>query len=60
MEFKTDLGGAKQGYTRIAEAQQEFRMIRQMSERALHDLPLHRDLIGDALNRGAGLPMAVS
>ena len=60
MEFKTDLGAAKQSYTRIEEAQHEFRMIRQMSERALHDLPLHRDLVEDALTRGTRPTMANS
>ena len=60
MEFKTDLGAAKQAYTRIEDAQQEFRMIRQMSERALRDLPLHRELIEDLPNREANLTMANS
>ena len=60
MEFKTDLGAAKQAYVRIEDAQQEFRMIREMSERALRDLPLHRELVEDVLKREAGLTMANS
>ena len=53
MEFRTDLGAAKQIYTRTEDARQEFRVIRQMSDRALGDLPLHRDLIEYALKGGA-------
>ena len=51
MEFKTDLRAAEKAYTRFEDAQREFRMIRQMSERALSDLPLHRDLVEEALRR---------
>ena len=58
MEFKTDLGAAKQTYTRAEDARREFRMIRQMSERALSDLPLHRDLVEEMLKRGAQPTMA--
>ena len=58
MEFRTDLGAARQACTRIEEAQQEFRMIRQMSERALNDLPLHRELVEETLRRGANLTLA--
>jgi tryptophan halogenase len=53
MEFRTDLGAAKQIFTRTEDARQEFRVIRQMSDRALGDLPLHRDLIEYALKGGA-------
>jgi tryptophan halogenase len=58
MEFKTDLGAVRQLYTRTEDARQEFRMIRQMSDRALGDLPLHRDLVEYALKRGGPPAMA--
>ena len=42
MEFKTELGLAQAALTRGADARQEFAMLRQVSERALLDLPDHR------------------
>jgi len=45
MEFKTDLGAARAAFPRFDEAHQEFRMIREMSQHALADLPPHRALV---------------
>jgi len=45
MEFHTELAGGSARYPRMEEAQREFRMIRQVSERALADLPDHRALV---------------
>jgi len=45
MEFPTDLAASRAAYPRYEEARQEFAMIRQVSERALADLPDHRALL---------------
>lgn len=45
MDFKTDLKASHASYPRFDEARQEFRMIQQMSQHALGDLPLHRALV---------------
>jgi tryptophan halogenase len=46
MEFQTRLAPALQAtLTRAEEARREFAMIRQVAERAVHDLPDHRALV---------------
>src|SRR6185369_894837 len=45
MEYATDLSAFRAAYPRFDEAQQEFRMIQQVSQRALADLPPHRELV---------------
>ncbi len=45
MEFNTELNANSVAYPRLEEARQEFRMINQMSLRALGNLPSHRALI---------------
>ncbi|HEX4598145.1 MAG TPA: tryptophan halogenase family protein [Burkholderiaceae bacterium] len=45
MEFHTDLDPARACYPRFEEARHEFHMIRQVSERAVADLPTHRALV---------------
>ncbi|WAC74504.1 tryptophan 7-halogenase [Roseateles sp. SL47] len=57
MEYETRLEGARAGWRRSAEAQQEFRMIAQLGQHAVRDLPRHRELIELMLSR-AGLKMA--
>jgi tryptophan halogenase len=51
MEFRTDLAAARACYPRFDEAQHEFQMIRQVSERALADLPPHRALVDHLIAR---------
>ena len=45
MEFKTDINARRAAYPRTVDASEEFRMIRQMSQHALADLPPHRALV---------------
>lgn len=45
MEYDCDLSASRAAYPQFAEAQQEFRMIQQLSEHALRDLPDHRALL---------------
>src|SRR5882757_4898174 len=45
MEYKTDLEPVRACYARFEDARQEFRTIRQVSLRALADLPSHRALV---------------
>jgi tryptophan halogenase len=58
MEFKTDLAAQRACYPRFEEAQREFRTIAQVSERALADLPLHRDLVEQVCARAPAQAMA--
>jgi tryptophan halogenase len=53
MEAATDLGAARQALTRETEARQEFQMLRQISQRAVDDLPDHREFIGRFCGRAA-------
>ncbi len=50
MEFATDLHPSRAAYPRFDEAQAEFRMIQQVSQRALADLPPHRALVEQICN----------
>ncbi len=50
MEFATDLHPSRAAYPRFDEAQAEFRMIQQVSHRALADLPPHRALVEHICN----------
>ena len=45
MEYATDLSAFHAAYPRFEDARQEFRMIQQVSQRALADLPPHRALV---------------
>jgi tryptophan halogenase len=45
MEFRTEMPAAAERYPRIDEARREFAMIREMSRRAIADLPSHRSLV---------------
>jgi len=45
MEYATDLGGLRPALPRMEAARAEFAMLRQVSERALADLPDHRGLV---------------
>ncbi|WP_213979459.1 tryptophan halogenase family protein [Sphingomonas sp. dw_22] len=45
MEFKTDLGPARGDFPHVAAAERIFARIRNFGERAMHDLPSHRELI---------------
>ena len=45
MEYATDLNASRAAYPRFEEACQEFKMIRQVSQHALADLPPHRTLV---------------
>jgi tryptophan 7-halogenase len=45
MEFKSDLAASRAAYPRLEEARREFRMIQQVSQHALADLPPHRALV---------------
>ncbi len=45
MEFSTDLNGSSACYPRFEEARREFQTIRDVSERAIADLPGHRELV---------------
>ena len=45
MEFATDLNGSRASYPRFEDAKREFQMVRQVSERAIGDLPDHRVLV---------------
>jgi tryptophan halogenase len=45
MEYRTELPAAAARYPRMDEARREFAMIREMSRRAIADLPPHRDLV---------------
>jgi tryptophan halogenase len=58
MEFKTDLAAQRACYPRFEEAQREFRTIAQVSERALADLPLHRDLVEQVCARAPAQAVA--
>ena len=53
MEFKTDLSASRACYPRGEEARREFQMIRQVSQRALADLPTHRTLVEQLCRRAA-------
>lgn len=60
MEYPTDLSAGLAAYPRFDAARREFQLIRQVSERALADLPPHRVLVEQmcaAPTRGA--PIAV-
>ena len=50
MEFATDLHPSRAAYPRFDEAQAEFKMIQQVSQRALADLPPHRALVEHLCN----------
>lgn len=45
MEYPTQLGAAAAALTRSEEARHEFRMIEQLGQHALRDLPRHRQLL---------------
>jgi tryptophan halogenase len=45
MEYRTDIPAAQARFPRMAEAGREFAMIREVSQRALADLPTHRALV---------------
>lgn len=45
MEFPTELGAARAGWTEAAAARQEFATLSQVAQRALQDLPTHRELV---------------
>lgn len=51
MEYPTDLSASRACYPRQEAALQEFRNIRQVSERALADLPTHRALVEQLCRR---------
>ena len=52
MEYGTDLTPIRACYPRIEEARREFATIRQVSERAVADLPPHRALVEQMYARG--------
>jgi len=52
MEYGCDIAASRASHPRFAEAQQEFRMIEQMSAHALTDLPAHRSLVEQMIRRG--------
>ncbi|MDQ0464330.1 tryptophan halogenase [Caulobacter ginsengisoli] len=54
MEFKTDMSGARAGFTRTAAAREEFAMLPKVAARAVDDLPDHRDLVERLCARGLG------
>lgn len=45
MEYRTELAAASTRFPRMDEARREFAMIREMSRRAVADLPTHRALV---------------
>ena len=45
MEYRTTLRAASARFPRMEEARREFAMIREMSRRAVADLPTHRELV---------------
>jgi tryptophan halogenase len=45
MEYRTELRAASARFPRMEEARREFTMIREMSRRAVADLPTHRALV---------------
>jgi len=51
MEYGCDITASRASHPRFAEAQQEFRMIEQMSAHALTDLPTHRSLVEQMCKR---------
>jgi len=51
MEYPTELGASRAGYPHYAAAQREFQTIRQLSPRALADLPTHRSLVEQMCRR---------
>jgi tryptophan halogenase len=53
MGYPTDLSGARAAWPRAAEARQEFAMIAQVAQRALADLPGHRELVETLVARAA-------
>jgi len=53
MEYGCDLSATRAAYPRIDDARQEFRMIQQVAQRALADLPSHRALVEHLCARGA-------
>jgi tryptophan halogenase len=55
MEYPTQLAAGAAAFPRAAEARREFEMIRQLSQRALDDLPAHRALV-ERLCAGAEAP----
>ncbi|SEL79394.1 tryptophan halogenase [Roseateles sp. YR242] len=57
MEYDTLLQGARHAWRRADEARREFSTIAQLGAHAVRDMPRHRDLIDQMLNR-AGLKMA--
>jgi tryptophan halogenase len=52
MEYATDMTATRAAYPRVDDARQEFAMIRQVSQRALADLPPHRALVEHLCARG--------
>ena len=52
MEYATDMRTTRAAYPRVDDARQEFAMIRQVSPRALADLPPHRALVEHLCARG--------
>lgn len=56
MEYATDFHGNRSAYPRVDEARHEFKMIAQLAQHALGDLPPHRDLV-EALCARAGAGM---
>ncbi len=58
MEYPTDLSDARPAWPRMAEAQQEFSMIRQVAQRAVADLPGHRELVEMLVARAAAAAAA--
>jgi len=52
MEFATDLTASRAAYPRFDDARQEFKMIQQVSQHALADLPPHRALVEHFCARG--------
>jgi len=55
MEFRTEMAAASARFPRMDEARRQFAMIRDMSSRAVADLPTHRALVAQltALSRAA-------
>jgi len=52
MEYATDMTATRAAYPRVDDARQEFATIRQVSQRALADLPPHRALVEHLCARG--------
>jgi tryptophan halogenase len=53
MEYATNFHGSRIAYPRFDDARREFQTIEQLAQRALADLPPHRDLV-EALHARAG------